>query len=286
MGFIQSMPDHILGIFLSLSAALTWGSGDFSGGVATRQLRPYQVLFLSSASSLLLLLSLAIGRGESLPSIRDLLVALPAGLMGAAGLAALYRGLTLGNAAVVSPVAGVIGAMLPMLVGIFSQGFPRGSQLLGFSLGLAGIWLVARKKGPSSLEDTHPLRLAILAGIGFGGFLALIPQIESTEIYMPLVFSKLSSLGLAALVLWRTRPSIHLASGAAISLLSGFFDAGGNILYLLAVQYTRLDIVAILASLYPAWTVLLSRLVYGERISRTQWFGVWVCLGAIMLITT
>ncbi len=280
------MSYHLFGIFLSLSCSLSWGSGDFSGGVATRQLRPYQVLFLSSASSLLLLISLSIGRGESLPSIRDLLVVIPAGLMGAAGLAALYRGLTLGNAAVVSPVAGVIGAILPMLVGIFSQGFPHASKLLGFSLGLAGIWLVARKKEPLSSENTHTLRLAIFAGIGYGGFLALIPQIESTEIYMPLVFSKLSSLVLAAMVMWRTRSSIRVSMSGAIALLSGLFDAGGNILYLLAVQYTRLDIVAILASLYPVWTVLLSRLVYREQISRTQWLGVWVCLGAIILITT
>jgi len=67
-------------------------------------------------------------------------------------------------------------------------------------------------------------------------------------------------------------------------LLTGFWPA--IVLYLLAAQYTRLDIVAILASLYPAWTVMLSNLVYRERISRTQWLGVWVCLSAIILITT
>lgn len=280
------MPDQLLGIFFSLSAALSWGSGDFSGGVGSRRLRPYQVLFLSSASSLLLLIVLAIRQGESLPSTRDLLVAVPAGLMGALGLAALYQGLTMGNTAVVSPVAGVIGAILPMLVGIFNQGIPRGSQLLGFVLGLSGIWLVTRKKESTSSRNTSVLRLAIFAGIGFGGFLALIPQIESSEIYMPLVFSKFSSLLLAALVLWRTRQPIPTIKSTAISLLSGFFDAWGNILYLLAAQYTRLDIVAILASLYPAWTVLLSRLFYRERISCNQWLGVWVCLGAIILITS
>jgi drug/metabolite transporter (DMT)-like permease len=71
-----------------------------------------------------------------------------------------------------------------------------------------------------------------------------------------------------------------------VALLSGFLDAGGNILYLFATQNTRLDIAALLSSLYPAATVLLSSLILKEKSSLTQWFGVGACIVAIMLITT
>jgi drug/metabolite transporter (DMT)-like permease len=280
-----SMPNQLIGILLSITAAISWGSGDFSGGAGTRRLSPYQVLFLASFSSLILLGALAIFHGEKIPSIDDLLVATLAGFVGALGLAALYHGLTLGNTAMVAPVAGVIGAILPLMVGILHQGLPRLSQLLGFIIALGGIWLVTRKHNVRTWKNNGSLKSAILAGIGFGGFLALIPQIKAPEIYMPLVFAKLSSLILAALVLWRTRQAVPRLAGAGLPLVAGAFDAGGNILYLFASHFARLDIVAVLSSLYPAWTVLLSYSIHKEHVTPTQWFGVWVCIAAIILIS-
>ena len=73
---------------------------------------------------------------------------------------------------------------------------------------------------------------------------------------------------------------------AGLSLASGAFDAGGNILYLYASHFARLDIVAVLSSLYPAWTVLLSNVIQKEAVTRTQWIGVWVCIAAITLISS
>lgn len=70
-----------------------------------------------------------------------------------------------------------------------------------------------------------------------------------------------------------------------IALVAGVFDAGGNVLFLFARQYTRLDIAAVLSSFYPVATVVLARVILRERVTPLQWLGAGVCLAAVALIT-
>jgi drug/metabolite transporter (DMT)-like permease len=276
----------MLGIIFALTASSSWGAGDFCGGLASRKINPFQVLLLTTASSLLLMVLFSFLRKESLPEVDDLIIAIIAGISGALGLAALYSGLSLGNSALVAPVAGVIGAIVPTLVGIFIEGLPGILVLAGFALSMAGIWLVARTNQGHDHITRKGLGFAGLAGIGFGGFLALIAQLEGDQIFTPLVFSKLASLVLAILLVRMRNLRFIRPAESPIAIWSGFLDAGGNVFYLFATQHIRLDIAALLSSLYPAATVLLSNLLLKEKLSMQQWAGVSICITAIMLITT
>lgn len=275
-----------MGFLFALAAAISWGGGDFCGGLATRKVNQLQVLVVTSLSSLLLLILFAILQQESFPPTGNIFLAVIAGMSGALGLAALYKGLSLGNSALVSPVAGVIGAIVPTLVGLFIEGLPGILKLVGFGLAIVGIWLVAQTKGGGDVQARDGLGLALLAGIGFGGFLALIAQIEGEQIFIPLTFSKLAAVMLAMILVRARRLPLPRLTGSPVAVLSGFLDAGGNILYLFATQWARLDIAALLASLYPAATVLLSGIVLKEKISMRQWIGASTCIAAILLITS
>ena len=61
-------------------------------------------------------------------------------------------------------------------------------------------------------------------------------------------------------------------------------DATGAVCYVLALRWIRLDVAAVLSSLYPAVTVLLFRVVARETVSRVQWAGLAICILAIALI--
>lgn len=280
-------------MFSALLSAAVWGSGDFSGGLASRRGNQYQVLVVVTLSGALLLAALTLLRREPLPTGAPLWLAAAAGLSGGLGIAFLYRGLSIDRAATVAPVAAVVTGAMPVLYGALSQGLPNVWQLLGFALALAGIFLVSRSPAveggdgaASALDQPRAgLLLAVGAGLGFGGFFVLLPASAAGQVFAPLLIARLASLALALILLLGRRQPFPAPTAHPIALLAGVLDSGGNIFYALAKQYTRLDIAAVLSSFYPAATVLLAWLILQERVARLQWVGAALCLVAVVLIT-
>jgi len=275
---------HILGVVCALLSAVVWGTGDFSGGIATRSKNEYQVLFLASIPGIAALGVFALLFREAIPSAKDALWSLSAGLSGAFGITALYKGLSLGNAAAVAPIAAVIGAGLPVVFSFLELGLPGSVQILGFIMAITGIWLVSRPPGGQRHANRQELILAMIAGVGFGGFFILISQADKALVFLPLVISKVAAIILAFTTILMRRETLPSIKGNPIALITGLLDAGGNIFFMLARQYTRLDVAAVLASMYPAVTVILAWLVLREKVCASQWKGIALCVIAIALI--
>jgi drug/metabolite transporter (DMT)-like permease len=185
---------------------------------------------------------------------------------------------------VVAPTAAVLTAAIPVSFNFITSGAPKTTQLAGFGVALVGIWLVSRSPVENGVISRQVFGMAILAGAGFGGFFILIAHIGPGPLFSPLVVARVMTF-LTGLILlrWARLPLLWPRANPPAAL-AGLLDAGGNVFYLLASQFTRLDIAAVLASLYPAATVLLSSLLLKERIARAQWLGLGLCLVAIALI--
>jgi drug/metabolite transporter (DMT)-like permease len=278
------LPANILGIVLALTSAAVWGGGDFTGGYASRRSSPLHVLALAALSGLLILIVTAVIGRETFPSARGMLIAALGGISGALGIAAFYRALTMGHVAAVAPTSGVISAILPVVVGIFTQGLPDPSKLIGFGLALAGIWLVSAASASEGRMSSREVVLAILAGIGFGGFLTFLGLVDPGKIFTPLIISRSMTLCIGLLLIKLNRMPLPALTSNPAALLAGVLDAGGNLLYIMSRQFTRLDIAALLSSLYPASTVILAGIILKEKISFRQGIGVVICLAAIVLI--
>ncbi len=280
------IPSGMLGIFYALTSAASWGTGDFSGGYATRSRDQYQVLYLMTIPGIVILAVIAWGVGEPFPGAADILWASSAGLVGAFGLASLYRGLSIGSAAVVAPTAAVIGAGLPVAFSALSLGLPEGKKFLGFLLAMVGIWLTSRHEDGQEEAHRKGLNHAFIAGICFGAYFILVAQVRQDLIFGPLAFAKTASLIIAAVIILLRGDRLPVLPGSPATLMAGVFDAGGNVFFMLAREYTRLDVAAVLASMYPAVTVLLAGLILHEKASLSQLRGVFLCLVAIALISS
>ncbi|MDD2695484.1 MAG: DMT family transporter, partial [Anaerolineales bacterium] len=221
---------------------------------------------------------------EPLPGWRSAMWAGLSGFFGILGLAALYRGLAAGHMATSAPTSGVVGAVLPVAFGIATEGCPTALQLAGFAIAVAGIWFVSRAPSTGTENLGRALGLGIAAGIGFGLFFILIAQVEPGLLMTPVIVVRCVSLTLISTTLLVKRLPLTMARVHPSAAVAGVLDAAGNVLYMLATQLVRLDVSTMLASLYPAVTVLLARFVLKEHVYPTQWAGLLLCMLAVVLI--
>jgi len=273
-------------IFYGLASAASWGAGDFSGGFAAKRNNVFSVVIASQLIGVMGLILVAFLLAEPFPFPGDMLIGGLAGIAGAIGLLALYRGLAVGRMGIVAPVAAVVTAIVPVIVGFFSEGLPARPQLAGFVVALIAVWFISSTDTRARIR-WGDLKLPGLAGVGFGLFLTFIGQVTEGAVLWPLVAARIASIGMLLVVinLVRQRKSPALNQLPLIAL-AGIFDSGGNAFFALATQTGRLDIAAVLASLYPATTVALAWLILRERLLAQQWAGVIAALIAVVLIAT
>ena len=272
------------GVFLALGASVAWGGADFAGGLASRRIGFLQVLALSRLAGFSCYATVAIVSRESLPPLASLAWAAAAGASGALGIAALYRGLSTEHAALVVPTSGVIGAAIPVVFAAVFEGVLPVVQQAGLVTALLGIWLVSAGHGSAAAHAGRGLLFGAMAGIGFGGFFLFLAQVGPGYVFAPLGMVGCASFSVALVALKMARQRMPSPTRNPAALLAGALDATGAVCYLLATQWIRLDVAAVLGSLYPGITVLLFRLTLKERVSRTQWVGLAVCVAAIALI--
>jgi len=280
----------LLSILFGLGAALSWGTGDFTGGLASRKTGAYRAVFYSEIIGVFfLLIFLGVSR-EAFPDLRACLLALLAGAVGTFGLILLYHSMTLGLMSISAPVSALLAAVLPVVVGSFREGLPKLPIFVGFGFALAAVWLVSQSEGgvKDILSHLSDLKLPLMAGIGFGLYFILMHESTSTGARVwPMLASRTGgSLLIAAyMLISRTSLKVEDKSAWTFLILNGIFDVGGNVFFVLAGQSGRLDVASVLSSLFSGVTVMLAWIFLKERLTRNQWIGVGSALAAIVLMT-
>ena len=132
----------------------------------------------------------------------------------------------------------------------------------------------------------------MLSGICFGFLLTFLHQAGRDGVVWAMTFSRIGSVSVAIVALAATggaslRPAGGIRWFAILPLaaVAGILDTTGNLLYTAASLTGRLDVAAVLSSLYPAGTILLAALVLRERASRSQAAGMALAMLAVAMIS-
>lgn len=271
-------------VAFGLLSALAWGAGDFSGGLASKRAHVYTVVLVAEFVGALLLALLALLFREPVPGLTHLLWAGAGGVAGVVGLLALYMGLSAGHMGIVAPLSAVIAGVVPITAGILTDGWPAPAQIAGFLAALVAVWLLAGSAGRTITR--RELGFAALAGVGFGFYFVLIDQATAAGgVFWNLTFARtLGGLLLIVVVLATHKPLLPSRDVLPLNMLAGVLDATGNLFFGLATLSGRLDVAAVLSSLYPGTTVLLAWALLGQKLNRPQAIGVAAALVAIVLI--
>lgn len=274
-----------MAVFLGLLVALTYGVGDFFGGIASKRNPPTAVVAVSQSFGLLIMVTLVIVDGSPFAGA-DFGAGAAAGSVGLVGVILLYRGLANGTMSVVAPITAVGAGVVPFAWGVITGDRPTPLALVGVVAALAAIALVS---AADAVEDTKATRgdivNALAAGAAFGVVFILLGTTDESSGMWPVLGARVASVSLVTTGVLVMRRPLKPAPGTLPTIAgAGILDAGANALYLLASREGLLSVVSVLSSLYPAATILLARIALRERMNRKQLAGIGLALTGVVLI--
>ena len=289
-------------VLLALAAAVLWGGGDFSGGMGAKHAAntarnpmdgALRVVLTSHAASFTVLVIVALLRGDAFPHGAPLAWGLLAGVMGGLSLTAFYIALSRGAMGASAAVSGLLAAAIPSAVSISHDGSPGWMRIVGFLVAGCAIWMIAAGENPEAVPaSTGTMWLAVGAGAGFGIYFVALKYAAAAGLIWPMATARIGSLTTCSVILlattliakgeggrgWLPRKAVLWALTTAVG------DTVGNILFMAATKAGRLDVASVLASLYPASTILLAAWALHERPTRRQGVGMLVAAVAVVMI--
>jgi drug/metabolite transporter (DMT)-like permease len=278
----------MVAVALSLLASACWGVADFTGGLQSRRVPVVVVLAIVEGVGLLAVLVVIAVTGEALPGTRAILFSVGAGTAGAVALGCFYRALAIGTMSIVAPISST-GVALPVIVGVVTGDRPSLLVSLGLAVAVAGVLLASREQHDNAEQAAAgraAVWLALAAALGFGSYFVFSDVAADASVPWLLVFSRALIVPVLIAVAIVRRAPAPARSSLLVLAVAGLLDVSATGLYGLANTKGALSVVSVVGALYPVATVLLARVVLGERIRRVQQFGVAAAMLGVGLIAT
>lgn len=271
---------------LSLLSAATWGGSDFVGGWGARRASSLLITASGQVISLAALLCICFALRLPLPAGKHLVYAAIGGFEGAFALAIFYRALAMGAMGLTAALTGLLTALIPVIFDLLHNGWPGTLTTAGLAVGLAAIWMISQSQSAhGSATPAKALLLGACAGAGFGTQLILFKLAAEGGVLWALTSGRVAGAAAILLTVIIARPSGGWRGFWLAGIISGCLDTVGNLFYMQASQMGRLDVAAVICSMYPAGTILLAGIILRERPTTRQLTGMGLALAAVALLS-
>jgi drug/metabolite transporter (DMT)-like permease len=244
------------------------------------------VLAMVEGIGLALVLIVIAATGEPFPGGRAVVLSLVGGVAGVLALGCFYRALSIGTMSIVAPISAT-GVALPVIVGVATGDDLSALVSAGLAVTVVGVILASREAHEDDRRAAAgrlSIGLALVAAVGFGSYFVLSDAAADDSVWWFLVLSRVIPVPvLVVLARWRGM-SAPPPRTALLLAVAGTLDCGATALYAVANTKGALSIVAVVGALYPVTTVVLARVVLGERIRPIQRVGVAAALAGVAMI--
>jgi len=277
----------VLPITLSIFACFGWGIADFIGGLKSRDLPTLSILMISSFTGAFILGIILLLMKSPLPSDPLLFWAIPAGLIGIIAMFLLYRGLAAGAMSILAPISAA-GVILPVIWGIFSGDALSGFCMVGIVIAILGSVMAVMENDPKRKKKKLTKGIGLAVGSAFFVGLYYITM-DTACTHHPIwasMIMRLSALIIFIPLLFLSKVTVNIGKvQLPYILLMGVMDTMAAVCFAVATSKGMLSQVAVISSLYPAVTIILSTVITGERIQKIQFSGVVLAIAGVTLIS-
>jgi drug/metabolite transporter (DMT)-like permease len=265
---------------VAVGAAAGWGISDFLAGVLARRMPVLTILIGSNVAGMVLALLAVAVRGVAPVWDGRVVLAVVAGFIGLPAMGLLYRAMRDGSPAMVAPIAAV-AALVPV-----GWALLHGERLgvgagVGVACGLAGVtmasWPVPGAGRPRVGQVANLCGLG--AALGFGAYFVLLHEAGAADQLWAITFARVTE-GVIALALALTFQRGRWRRWSLASVAVGASDVVADAAFIAAAA-EALSPAAVVASLYPAVTLLLNRSLLRVRLHTVHLCGVLAAVLAV-----
>lgn len=272
-------------IALAALSAILIGTGDFVGGVLGRRDPTPAALvavfgwMVAAAAPLAFVLGGDVTNAQVGWSIGI-------GLCWLGGFYSIMLGVAQGKVVVVVPIAGVVSVAIPVAVDAVQGVRPGPIAGIGVGLGILAVAIVGLGSDEAGTRSVWwSASMGLLGGVATGLGFTFLDQTTQAGIWPILIASSVAFLVAAGFLLITGRRVWVVRAGIAPSLgLAGLF-LGSFAALIVAFDVGTLTIVAVVASQYPAVTLILAGVVWKQRPRGIQYVGAALAFVAVALIT-
>jgi len=298
LNFLTAIFSPHAAALLGCGAAIFWGGGDFFGGMGVRagggtMRASLKFILLAHAVSLVIVGGVALMLHKPLPHGAPLAWGVGCGIAAGLGLMFFYVALSEWHMGPATAISGLLSAGIPAAVGMLTQGSPGLRQAAGFFIAATAIWIIA-EGAPGDRVSRRTLILSLLAGVSFGIYFIGLREANTAGLLWAMATARVGSISTTAAILGgmaifaRDSRSTEIRFGSRairFAMVTVLLDTVGNLMFIASTRVGRLDVAAVLASLYPASTIILAAWILHERPTTRQRWGMVLALAAVVMIT-